>query len=157
LIPWPPQEPRDEQREYPTVKVRAILTALLMAAVFAACGGGDPEGAETLGESASPDDADITIEVTADDPFEFDPETIEVEAGQTVLFQVTNEGDAEHEFQIGGSPGGMAGHSMEGHLHLNPGESGELAWAFPEAGEVEFACHIAGHYESGMKGKLTVR
>ena len=139
------------------MKVRAILTALLLAAVFAACGGGDSEGAETLGEAASAEDADVTIEVTADDPFEFDPETIEVEAGQTVLFKVTNEGQSEHEFQIGGGPGGSDGHSMEGHLHLPPGESGELAWSFPEAGEVEYACHIAGHYESGMKGKLTVR
>lgn len=124
--------------------------------VFAACGGGDgdDEGAGTLGEAADAADADVTIEVIADDPFEFDPTSIEVEAGQTVLFQVTNEGDIDHEFQIGGGAGGHAGHSMEGHLHLPAGESGEMAWSFPEAGEVEFACHIAGHYESGMKGTI---
>lgn len=125
---------------------------------MSACGGSDG-GSGSLGEAASADDADITIDVAASDPFEFDPSTIDVEAGQTVLFRVTNEGEIDHEFQIGSSEdgGGHGGHSNEGHLHLPPGESGELAWSFPESGEIEFACHIAGHYESGMKGTITAR
>lgn len=139
-----------------TLKVK-ILMLVAALSLLAACGDDSASGG-TLGESASAADTDVTIEVSADDPFEFDPDQIDVEAGQTVLFKVTNTGEIDHEFQIGssGDDGGHAGHSMEGHLHLEPGESGELAWSFPEAGEVEFACHIAGHYESGMKGTITV-
>lgn len=132
-----------------------ILVLVAATALLTACGKDSGAGG-TLGEAADVADADVTIEVTADDPFEFDPDQIDVEAGDTVLFKVTNVGDIDHEFQIGSAEGGEhAGHSTEGHLHLPPGESGELAWSFPEEGEVEFACHIAGHYESGMKGTIT--
>tara|TARA_R110002020_G_scaffold402013_1_gene612200 strand:+ start:52 stop:459 length:408 start_codon:yes stop_codon:yes gene_type:complete len=52
---------------------------------------------------------------------------------------------------------------MESHKHddlnsvrLDPGMDGEVIWSFANAGSFEFACLIPGHYDSGMKGKLTV-
>jgi uncharacterized cupredoxin-like copper-binding protein len=40
--------------------------------------------------------------------------------------------------------------------HVDPGKTGEIVWHFNRAGTFEFACLIAGHYESGMRGTLTV-
>jgi uncharacterized cupredoxin-like copper-binding protein len=33
---------------------------------------------------------------------------------------------------------------------------GTLIWKFAQAGTVEFACLIPGHYEAGMKGSIRV-
>jgi uncharacterized cupredoxin-like copper-binding protein len=33
---------------------------------------------------------------------------------------------------------------------------GEVIWTFSNAGDFEFGCLIPGHYESGMKGTVTV-
>jgi uncharacterized cupredoxin-like copper-binding protein len=39
---------------------------------------------------------------------------------------------------------------------LPPGSRGELIVTFDEAGTFEYACHVAGHYEAGMRGTITV-
>ncbi len=40
--------------------------------------------------------------------------------------------------------------------HVAPGNTGEFVWRFNRAGSFEFACLIAGHYEAGMRGTITV-
>ena len=40
---------------------------------------------------------------------------------------------------------------------VEPGKTAELTWTFGTATELEFACNIPGHYQSGMVGKVTVR
>jgi len=37
---------------------------------------------------------------------------------------------------------------------LAPGESRELVWKFSRPMEIEFACNMPGHYESGMLGRI---
>lgn len=39
---------------------------------------------------------------------------------------------------------------------LEPGNSGEMIWTFPEDGEIAFACTVPGHYESGMEGAFNI-
>ncbi len=41
--------------------------------------------------------------------------------------------------------------------HVAPGKTGEIIWTFNRAGEFEFACLIAGHFQSGIFGKINVR
>ena len=69
--------------------------------------------------------------------------------------QMPHEGMAGHH---GEKPhGGMAqgDHHAGGNIiMLAPGGIGELIWRFPEAGELEFACNIPGHYQAGMVGKF---
>ena len=54
--------------------------------------------------------------------------------------------------------GGEDGHSMKhddpNSVLLEPGEEGEIVWAFVKAVELEFACNVPGHYESGMTGEF---
>ncbi len=40
--------------------------------------------------------------------------------------------------------------------HVSPGKTGEIVWTFNRAGDFEFACLIAGHYQGGMVGKINV-
>ena len=40
--------------------------------------------------------------------------------------------------------------------HVAPGQSGEMIWTFNRAGEFDFACLIAGHYQAGMVGTIRV-
>lgn len=40
---------------------------------------------------------------------------------------------------------------------LNPRQSATIKFVAKKAGTFEFACHIPGHYEAGMKGALTVK
>lgn len=49
------------------------------------------------------------------------------------------------------------GHGMHAEANsilLEPGETGEIIWTFPEHAELEFACNIPGHYDSGMVGEV---
>jgi uncharacterized cupredoxin-like copper-binding protein len=50
------------------------------------------------------------------------------------------------------------GHSMKhddpNSVLVAPGEKKELVWKFSKAVDLEFACNIPGHYESGMVGKV---
>lgn len=51
------------------------------------------------------------------------------------------------------------GHGMheEGNsILLEPGQSGELIWLFPDHAELEFACNVPGHYDAGMTGSITL-
>jgi uncharacterized cupredoxin-like copper-binding protein len=118
-----------------------------------------------VGEPADPSEATRTIEVEAFD-MAFDPDRIEVEAGEVVRFVVTNTGEAVHEFVLGDAAmQAEHAHQMadDGHAHddpnaisLAPGETKELTWRFGEAGTVEYGCHEPGHYEAGMHGEMTI-
>lgn len=140
-----------------------LLTLALGAGLLAACGG-DGDGAGS--------DGDGTIEIRAFD-IGFEPTSVEVAAGETVTFVVTNDGAVEHEFVLGPEhiqmehEGGMGEgmehdemteDAMEGWpaLTLAPGATEEVTHTFEEAGEVLFGCHVEGHYAAGMKGTVTV-
>lgn len=157
------------------------LVAVCLVLVMGACGsdegtgggadgsGGASSGGGSFGEAASAADADRTIEVSALDQLEFKPASVEVDAGETINFVVTNEGKAPHEFVIGDQDyqeeheqtmehgGGHGGEDLGNIIELAPGATEEIAWTFSEAGEVLFACHVEGHYKGGMVGTVEVK
>ncbi|MEQ8442920.1 MAG: cupredoxin domain-containing protein [Alphaproteobacteria bacterium] len=45
-------------------------------------------------------------------------------------------------------------HDEPNSILLEPGQTGEIIWQFPEHAELEFACNIPGHYGSGMVGDI---
>lgn len=129
----------------------------------------DDHSSFAFGEPAEPADASRTIEVTMVDSFEYEPPSITVEAGATVVFEVTNDGAIPHEFVLGDHDlqldheqemAEMGGAMMMGDepnaVSVAPGETKELAFTFTEAGQLEYACHEPGHYDAGMIGELTV-
>ncbi len=109
-----------------------------------------------------------TISLVMSDNMRFTPDRIEVRQGETVRLRVRNSGKLLHELVIG-TPRELAAHAeqMLKHpgmehdepymTHVDPGKTGEIIWTFNRPGEFEFACLIAGHFQAGMKGLITVR
>ena len=108
------------------------------------------------------------IEVGMGDDMRFTPERIVLRQGETVRFSVRNRGSQMHEFVIG-TPQELEAHAalmlkfpgMEHDepyvAHVPPGQTGTITWTFNRAGDFDFACLIAGHFQAGMRGKLIVR
>ncbi len=46
------------------------------------------------------------------------------------------------------------GHSHSNSVLLEPNKSGEIIWKFTSDTELEAACNVPGHYESGMIAKI---
>ena len=112
-------------------------------------------------------DAKRTISVRMLDAMRFEPGRIEVRLNETVRFTVRNTGQLKHEFVIGTKPENEAHaalmmkfpdmeHDEPYMAHVSPGKTGEIVWTFNRAGEFEFACLIAGHYQAGMVGRIRV-
>lgn len=133
------------------------LVMVLASVVFTACS----TMADVPGEAGDPSDVDEVVEISTTDRLRFDPDSIEVEAGQTIEFKITNDATGEHEFVLGERHEGMAAEDMAGDGPsstgvIQPGSEASVFWTFPEAGEVEFACYVAGHNAQGMTGTITV-
>ncbi len=45
-------------------------------------------------------------------------------------------------------------HEEPNSVLLEPGQTAELIWMFPEHAELEFACNVPGHYDAGMVGEI---
>jgi uncharacterized cupredoxin-like copper-binding protein len=108
-----------------------------------------------------------TIEVGMTDQMRFTPDRISVRQGETVRFVVRNQGQLMHEFVIGTREENDAHaalmmkfptmeHDEPYMAHVAAGKRGEIIWTFNRAGEFDFACLIAGHYQAGMVGKVVV-
>lgn len=108
-----------------------------------------------------------TITLVMTDNMRFTPDRIEVKQGETVRLRIQNKGQLLHELVLG-TPAELAAHAeqMLKHpgmehdepymTHVKPGQRGEIIWTFNRAGQFEFACLIAGHFQAGMKGRITV-
>lgn len=108
-----------------------------------------------------------TIEVSMTDKMRFSPDNIAVAQGDTIRFRIKNTGVLMHEFVIGTKKENethaalmMKFPNMEHDepymAHVPAGKAGEIVWTFNKPGEFDFACLIAGHFQSGMIGKITV-
>jgi uncharacterized cupredoxin-like copper-binding protein len=156
---------------------RVLTVVMLLGAslILAACGGGEdeekaaaapPPGGLAVGYVGYPEDVGRTVEVTATDEMEYEPDSISVTQGETIRFVVTNEGKLPHEFSLGDDAGQaeheqeMAGgamvHDHPFSVYLAPGETGELVWTFANAGTFSYACHVPGHFDAGMEAPLVV-
>ncbi|XOZ34371.1 cupredoxin domain-containing protein [Halomonadaceae bacterium KBTZ08] len=161
----------------------AIAASLLFVSVTATAGGSHSAGSShgvTVGEPGSGSDVDRTVSVQMHDN-NYVPERVKVKQGETVRFEIDNKGALVHEFNIGTPAmheahqkemtkmvkkgviqGGELNKGMMGDMKhddpnsvlLEPGESETVLWTFSQEGEIEFACNVPGHYQSGMHGDI---
>ena len=108
-----------------------------------------------------------SITITMTDNMRFTPDRIDVRQGETVKIVLKNSGKMLHEFVLGTKK------ELEEHAalmlkfptmehdepymaHVPVGKTGQIIWTFNRAGDFDFACLIAGHYQAGMVGKVKV-
>ncbi len=179
--------------------LRSTKALLLAASVLTLPGtvladAGHSHGA-AIGEPAKASATTRTVEVNLGDNY-YEPETVQVKAGEIVRFVLINEGELLHEFNIGTAAmhaehqkempmmmdhgiltptgigekmtnmdhlnmGGGSSHSMKhdnpNSVLVEPGKTKELVWKFTQATDLEFACNMPGHYETGMVGSIDFR
>ena len=150
----------------------ATLLAFSPGVALASPGHSGEEGtAMAIGQPAEAGKAKRTVNITmsekADGSMRFEPAVLKVKQGETVRLKFINKGELDHEFVMD-KHDGIAEHKalmekfpeMEhadaNAIRLAPGQRGEIVWTFSNAGEFGFACLIPGHYDSGMKGDISV-
>lgn len=108
-----------------------------------------------------------TITFAMTDDMRFTPDKIDVRQGETLKFVIKNGGKVMHEMVIGTRKDldehaalmqkfPTMEHEEPYMAHVGPGKTGEIIWTFNKPGNFDFACLIAGHYQGGMLGKVTV-
>ena len=145
---------------------RIIIIVVVLGVVLAACG-------ESVGTADSP----RRVEVDASD-FAFGPDSIDITAGETVEFVITNSGAVAHEFVVTNQTeidehleaGHEVGHDEEMtdeemaamddmavlEVEVEAGETKSLTITFDETDHMaRFVCLIEGHYEAGMQGDFS--
>jgi uncharacterized cupredoxin-like copper-binding protein len=145
----------------PARRVRPL--AALAAALVAAAGYGLV--ALRAGEPAPPalGPGDVTVAVDVEHS-RFSPADLRVVEGTRVRFVVVNSDPINHELIVGPpsvharhARGSEAEHpSIPGEVSVDPGGTAVTTYRFDEAGSVELACHLPGHYEFGMRGEVVV-
>jgi plastocyanin len=118
------------------MRLPKLAAATVMAALLAACG----PSSEPLGEVGTGPGGAGAVKIVARDTF-FEPESLELTAGEEITVEVTNNGDTAHDFAIE-------------ELDLNtgtiePGTTKTTTFKVP-AGTTKFACT----YHSGMEGTI---
>lgn len=120
-----------------------------------------------FGKAGDPKKVNRTITFNMTDNMRFNPSQITVRQGETIRFVVRNSGKVMHEMVIGTMKDlkahaeqmkkfpGME-HDDPYMAHVAPGKTEEIIWQFTKAGDFDFACLIAGHFEAGMVGKIKV-
>lgn len=110
----------------------------------------------------------VTVKITADE-FSFKSSLTTFTVGQKYHFEVINKGNIPHEIMLIQpiQPGMMDMEAMDklalAHItdeDLKAGTTKTMDYTFTKedaAGKLEFACHVPGHYEAGMKLAITVQ
>ncbi len=106
----------------------------------------DEEESEDAEEHEDAEDETRVIEVEGYGRT-FEPDTIDVEVGETVEFVFTNTGGT-HDFVI---PELDVGTEVIGE-----GETDSFTYTFDEEGNFEFICSVGNHAEEGMVGEILV-
>jgi uncharacterized cupredoxin-like copper-binding protein len=133
------------------MKKYLFVWIILSSMALVSCGGGRAAKVTT------------EIDVTMTD-FQFSPNSFTVPAGQDITLNASNTGGVVHSFVIM-QKGKSAGTEYNDEdlpnvfweVEIQPNVSTETSFVAPgDPGEYEVVCHIPGHLQAGMVGKLNV-
>lgn len=96
----------------------------------------------------------------------FTPSSLTIAAGTTVRFTLVNADALEHEFVVGdedvqrehAAAAGSGDHGAHDPSRASVPAKATVTftYTFDDPGTLLYGCHIAGHYEQGMRGTITV-
>jgi uncharacterized cupredoxin-like copper-binding protein len=137
-----------------------------LAVVVVACCAAALVAVRATGSRAG-DGPDRTVVVTMRHS-RFEPAVVRVDPGERVRFVLRNTDPIDHEFILGDADvqrrheqGRERQHHGEvpGERSVAAGQEAATTYAFPaglDGRELEFACHLPGHYAYGMHGRVRV-
>lgn len=147
-----------------TMRAAGIGFLITLVLIAAACGGGDSSTDEDVA-------VDQTITIDAKN-VKFVPDSITIQAGQTVRLVLTNsDKGTEHDLASddlplsmiqGGGNGGGHGSTTGTYapimlaVHAKDGETSSVIFKADTPGTYNIYCTIAGHKDAGMVGTITV-
>ena len=136
---------------HPSSKHRTAAAAALIAVLVAACGGGDDDQPSSANDDPTERDAtEVAIELVA-----FQPETVEIETGQTVTWTQNDPG--AHTVTSGTveqDATGSARTSADGTFDSGDLTKGEtFSFTFDEAGTYPYFCEL---HPATMRGEIQV-
>jgi uncharacterized cupredoxin-like copper-binding protein len=114
-------------------------------------------GPGETGFVAGTPDAPRVVRILATPDLRFSPDTVRVQAGETIRFDVTTMGPVTHEFMVG--PAADVAADKDGTpeiADLTMMQTASITSTFSGAGPFAFACHAPGHYEAGMAGTIVI-
>jgi len=132
-------------------RLMAVLAAAIAAlSLTTGCSDSDPTATPT------PSTNDVSVTLTE---FGIQASRASFEAGVEYRFVVKNAGTLPHEFMV--MPHGVMDH-MQALMEIEqgelaPGATAMHSFTFARSGGYEFACHLPGHYDGGMKSAITVQ
>ena len=143
-------------------RIRLALV-LGLGIALTACGTGDGGASSDPSSDADP----RTITATLSDDMAIQLSESDFEVGETVRFEVTNEGAIPHEFYVGDAEAqehhaeemaemGAMGHDEPDGVAVEPGATETFEYSFEQPGQILAGCHEAGHYDAGMVASMTV-
>jgi uncharacterized cupredoxin-like copper-binding protein len=124
---------------------------------FGAANIGSAPGPGSPGFVAGTTSAPRVVGIIASAALRFYPDTVTVQQGETITFEVTAMGMTTHEFMVGPAAdvaADTAGTPEVADIAMMQTKS--LTYTFDGPGPFAFACHAAGHYEAGMRGLIVV-
>jgi len=92
----------------------------------------------------------------------FEPEVLRFKVGDSVKFVIRNDDPIDHEFILGNREvqsrhelGTESHHgSVPGEISIPAGTMATTTYTFTRQGVLIFACHLPGHFQYGMKGRI---
>ncbi len=126
------------------------------------------------GTVAAPRDVNVILR-----DFAFNPDPLYLVAGETVRLYVINGGMVDHEFVLGDQqvqaawavadaaaspdapfatppPASVPPNTGGVRLYLAPGQLATVDYTVPSSGQLQLFCHLPGHAERGMVGRVIV-
>lgn len=122
-----------------------------------AWGGASGPGPGETGFVAGTTSTPRVVRIAATAALRFAPDTIRVQAGETIRFDVTTMGPTTHEFMVG--PAADVAADKDGTpevANIAMMQTASLTYTFSGSGPFAYACHAPGHYEAGMAGTIVV-
>ena len=97
------------------------------------------------------------VRILATPDLRFTPDTVRVQPGETITFEVTTMGPTTHEFMVGSAAEVAADKEGTPEIaDIGMMATKSLTYTFTGPGPFAFACHEPGHYEAGMTGTIAV-
>jgi len=151
-----------------TIQERAPVLLAIAFALATYGAHADERHDAAYGRPGDPTKVSRTVAIDMSDSMRFTPALISARKGETIRFALSNSGKVRHEMVLGSSrelkehaalmrnfPG--MEHADPNRRTVDPGKTGDLVWQFTRAGTFDFACLQPGHFEAGMRGRITVR